>query len=83
MVLIQFVPNAETMPACIRWTNMFVASRFNVNVGSMVRCSMLVSMATPFSRRVLTTQKLAGETSSENRTLDVNDDWLEVGSMPS
>lgn len=52
---------------------MFVASNFNVSVGSMVRCNMLVSMSTLFSRSVLTTQKLAGEMSWANRTLEDNE----------
>lgn len=71
VVLMQLDAHAETMPACIRWTNMFVASRFSVRVGSIVRCSILISMSTLFSRKVLTTQKFAGDISSRNRTLSV------------
>lgn len=83
VVLMQLEPQAETMPACIRWTNMLVARRFRVMVGSMVRCSMLMSMPTLLSRTVLTTQKLAGDIRWANRTLEPRLEWLEVGRTPS
>lgn len=83
VVLMQLEPQAVTMPACIKWTNMLVASRFNVRVGNIVRWSILSNMDTLFNRTVLTTQKLAGEISWENRTLSLSDECLDVGSMPS